>query len=350
MLKNIINILERFNKLHYLNKIIKLFPKNYKDGKGNNLFHYCAEYQYDIVFECALNNQADINAKNKLGYIPLQELLKCSFVYEDISKYEIKDIQNAYFYNCNINFLKKMLDCGANVNYIMEQDFNSTNVKIGRSNNLETPIELLISIFWKSWEANNNLKREVSFLDKEDLSKIIEEELTKSLENYNETFKILLKHNANLNVILKDNAPENESTASWYIDDKQIISLFFIKFIDKNIDIDVLRPIVLNDKMDYSLCDNTGNNLFHILLGRISSKYLLLDKNVIISFLNDIFNMPNFDEKYLNFINDNGINPLECLKKDSIELRSDIESILLKKQLSKSLKKSAPIRKKIDKV
>lgn len=322
MIKKLLEYLLIKNKIYYAYKLIKYLPKNYKDKQGNNLFHYCAQLQHESIFDLAVMNQANVNEINSSGYIPIQIFIKFSYVKSSII--------NNYVYNCNNRLLELFLKSDADTNYLINNNLEyveNNYKKIGIFNNLETPIELLISIFWRNWEDINVEKEKTDDY---------EQELSTILDNYYATFNLLVNYGANLNTIKNETEIDN-NTASWNIENKHIVSLFFIKFIKGQLDLDVIKPILLSEKMDYALLDSTGNNAFHILLGRFSSRYEIMGYENMVSFLNEILNKKTFDKTVFNVLNHSNITPMECLKKDSIQLKRVIDSILLKNELDKKL-------------
>lgn len=91
-----------------VNKIIRRTSQNYintRDNDGNNALHFAINnYDYYMI-EILLDNNIDVNAKNKIGKSPLA------------TAYDIKDI----------NTMKMLLDMGANPNVIYS---SSSNVPI----------------------------------------------------------------------------------------------------------------------------------------------------------------------------------------------------------------------------
>lgn len=326
-------------KIKFLPYVYKSLPLNWTDHKGSNLYHFAAKHQNEYLFELAIFNQANINQYDNRGNAPLHRFIEACFVINDRyhQKYVQEKSQENIIFEINLTLLKEFISRGADVNLWIKKEKKigwGDNVATYSRNNIRgSAIELLIALFW------DNIADSPTFKDKE------------ILKRYYETYSVLSEAGANINLIVDKgeffNLSNETSIDAMQMTDDVIVSHFFVKYVTNENDLNVVTPLLLDNRVDFELKDsNQGSSLLHNLFGRITTRYQVLPQETVHTLFKNLYRNPAFKKEYLYIKNNFKATPLDCLKQDAkeyVEYWENMDKVLFADQLNNELEENESV-------
>lgn len=111
-----------------------------------------------------------------------------------------------------------------------------------------------------------------------------------------------------------------------------------------------IYPFFKNSTTDFEIQDEQGNNLTHILFGRINTQNSKIDTEVAEKLITDLFENPMFDESVLLQKNNFFSKPGDLFKKGRENYKLLINSYLLQRKLNLELKEKPQKKAKLQKI
>ena len=312
MLNLIIEFLLKNNKVAWLLILVKYSPDFIRKKSDLNLWHLACKYQIKDLLYFANQYRHDINNFDKRGLTPVHQLIESSFYLDD----------NLIKFNMDIDFLYFFLSHNPDINIKWKNLSLSDEKRIYSKNNISgTPIEVLIATFWSSMAIKSR------------------DDLLDYYALYEKVFLIFCKHGANINFLSEGQDFGKNDTIQDAMQklNNTIISHFFIKFVEGNKDLYVLKPLFKTPTTDFSVTDENKNNLLHNFFSRISRRHHKLEQKLVEEIIIDICENSNFKEENLKQKNNFSSTPLDCLKDSSSQYKKIFENFFLKEKLEKFL-------------
>lgn len=329
----------------------KLSP-NWTDNHGNNLYHYACFHHDIYLFEKAKENKANIKQLNENGFLPIHTYMECGFPEKKLSKNEKKernkkkkDLTGLYsvksedkrIIDFNLPLLDLLIKEGANINAFIqsptrEGQWGEGVLTNSRRNIRGSAIELLICLFWDH-------VLHAMFNDEEQVIK------------YNEVYKKLEEHGANVNLIIEKSIWDETEVMRDAMQEinSVIVSHFFIKYIMNEKDLIAIKPILSDRSLNFGLIDSHGNTILHYLFSRLNEREKNINPQKIIELFIDIIDNPAFEEKHLKIKNGFRLEALMNFKREKNDLRQTFEKLLLKRKLENTLELKNE-KKKVNKI
>lgn len=316
--------LNKYNLLYFEDKI-------WEDNKNNTLMHYVALYHNKDLLEIAKQQKYNLNLLNKEGKAPIHIFIESCFY--TIKKKE-KNTKEQIIYKCNFEIFDFFLKNTKNINQLMEfpkrKELGWDPLDIGsfsKSNILGSPLELLILFFWdfvyyKEIEHNSDY-----------------------FTIYYKMYKMLRDYGAEINKLGESKPIEDKIYDAMQDQNIRIGSIFFFKFLTKEIDYFVLKPILEDEKLDFLITEEGKNTILHTICGKITRNIVLLKDSLIEKIIFSVVNNKNFSQEALDVRNNFNMVPTQCLKKEAKIYKKYFEAYILKKRLTNDLVKKEIIKK-----
>lgn len=334
--------------INYIPYVYKLFPYNWCDHEGNNLFHFAARHQNEYLFNLAIHNKANINKLDNNGNAPIHRFIEACFLLNDKKHkkdQKVNEYRGKIIFESNDELLKKFIEYGMNVNLWIENkkvkgEWGEGVATFSRNNIMGSPIELLVSTFWRE-------VLDYEYVGKHD---------NISTEKYNKTYSILSNAGAKINLIVNTGTffdlEKEPIKDAMQMTHSIVVSHFFIKYIRVENDLYGILPFLTDPNIDFKLKDDHGNTILHHLFGRITAKYSFLSSDKVDEVLTAIFNNPSFNESHLEIENSFRLSAIKCFKKDANQYATYLRKLILSKNLHEKLIVKEPIKaiKKVNKI
>jgi hypothetical protein len=308
----------------------------WKDKKNNTLMHYAALYQRQDLLEFASHQKYDLNLLNKEGKAPLHIFIESCFY--TLKKKE-KNTKEQIVYKCDFEMFNFFLKNTPNINQLMEfpkrKELGWDPLDIGsfsKSNILGSPLELLILFFWdfvyyKEIEQNSDY-----------------------FMIYYKMYKMLRDCGAEINKLGESKPIEDKIHDAMQDQNIRIGSIFFFKFLTKEIDYFVLKPILEDEQLDFLITEEGKNTILHTICGKITRNIVSLQHSLIEKIIFSVVNNKNFSPEALDVKNNFNMVPTQCLKKEAQKYKTYFEASILKTKLMNALTKKEDIKIKSNKI
>ncbi len=313
--------------------------KIWKDSEGNTLMHYAALYQRTDLLELASQQKYDLNLLNNGGKAPLHIFIESCFY---TLKKKVKNTKEQIFFQCDLKMFDFFLKNNQNINQFMDfpkrKELGWDPLDIGsssKSNILGSPLELLILFFW-----------DFIYLKEKEI-----EEYSQAIETYNNMYRMLRSYGAEINKLGESKPIEDKIHDAMQDKNIRIGSIFFLKFLMKEIDYFVLKPILEDEQLDFLISEESNNTILHTLCGKITRNINFFSTEFIEKLIFSVIHNKNFSKNALDCRNNFNMIPTQCLKKEAQIYKKYFDSIIFKNQLMQDLKeKPVENQKKITKI